>query len=132
MSARITITLLMLLISAPNVYACAMPRSGPDFDALIVVSGPHEDGNYQVSLPRKLAGYENEPQVRVEYAEQNAQASESPPSSPEPGYSTGGETIVMNLPADELDGRRVSVKAYWPPNAPGLCGVLASRSIGDK
>lgn len=124
------LVLLVSLLVSQNAFPCAMPKSGPNYDSLIKVSGPHEDGHFKIALPRKLPGYDHEAEVRVEYGRQQSASKDPSLFAPEPSYSDDEETMVLSIPADELDDRPARVRVFWPPNAAGLCGAVASRSIG--
>lgn len=116
MGTKILIFVWLLMLGA-HASACALPRAGAE----IKVTGPHEDGYYKAVIPRTLAGYKQEPTIQVQFAE-NPDGNEAL----QPSYSIGAEKILISIPATELEDRPAYVRAFWPPDSPGMCGVIAT------
>lgn len=122
MRTKALLSAYLFLVSIP-AFSCALPTQGPT----IVVTGPHEDGHYKAAIPRWLDDLNQEPVIRVDFAE--AQPAEG--TTLHPSYSVGKEKIVINVPAHELGGRFAYIRAFWPPNSPGMCGIEArSKTFG--
>lgn len=124
---------LLILVSVSGAYGCTTPLSGPQYDRLIRVSGPNENGFYRVLLPRKLPRYEDDPKVEIQYSNIQPTNISVPPFPPQSTKSIKGESIVVSFPASQIGLLHVFISVYWKPKSPGECGVYAkSVNIGKN
>ena len=119
MIERAFISISLLIMSKVSLSCAFGPRTSPDYDSLINVSGKDSEGLYTITVPNNLTSYP--PILMLQYTKTNKKH-KNIISSLELPFKVKHKTVVAHVPIKKRGRTKAFIYVIWPAKG-GMCSI---------
>ena len=120
---------LSIITFSMSSIACSIPRTGPEYDALIDVSGPNSKNRYTVIILKSLEGYNFPPLISLQYTKIREDGRRVMESYQSVDTKKIGGLLTGKFRVNEIEGQTAYISVYWRPSIDDLCGLYSSSIL---